>query len=552
MKHDDQGQLFLFQTVHTANGEKYDYYKDVTETEVSNPSTQTILWRYAIVDGRKTDIFDAASGDKGLCPLCGEILVARIGPIRAPHWCHKNGRNCDQWYERKGAWHRFWQDKFPKECQEVPRIKGEERHVADVFIKESGYVVECQYSSISPEKVMEREEFYGKMIWIVNGTRLKQDIKAGLLVKDQQFQDSMRGFRYCAIKSNEFNVNHVWSSRERLVVFDFDGTINDPSSGTDVFCLLTEEVDIGFCKKRLLIKMSQTELVSGLQEPAAFLNLLHQIAIEYSESDVCKKSRERFAKMTALEEERLRREECRKDDYGWSRFDDNARHPKAFSKISKMGHEKENVEFEKHHPPRYAITCDWLDLWLYLNGLVCEIAIAELPHDLPSEGIIALHNSNTCQDFEEKRLNVIQKYDLPNAWKGIGIPPEEKKFLRRKGAITAIARYVVSNNGTLQLSNVRRLDCAIMVMPDGNGLWSLPQYVKVKYGKLGIILEDSRTSSKSLPKPNATAKTINQVTPSCPLCRSKMVKRNRGIDGSPFWACSNFFRTGCKGTRDWN
>ena len=103
MKHNDQGQLFLFQTVHTANGEKYDYYKDYTETEVSHPSTQTILWRYAIVDGRKTDIFDAASGDKGLCPLCGELLVARKGKIRAPHWWHKNGRNCDRWYEPKGA-----------------------------------------------------------------------------------------------------------------------------------------------------------------------------------------------------------------------------------------------------------------------------------------------------------------------------------------------------------------------------------------------------------------------------------------------------------------
>ena len=412
--------------------------------------------------------------------------------------------------------------------------------------------MECQYSSISPEKVMEREEFYGDMIWIVNGTRVKQDKKTGLLVKDQQFQNSMRGFRYCAIKSNECKVNQVWQKRERIVVFDFDGTFDDPSSGTDVFCLLPDEVDIGFCKKRLLIRMSQTELVSGLQEPAAFLNLLHQIASEYSESDVCKKSRERFAKMTALADERLRKEESRKDNYGWSRFGDNTRHPQTFSKISKREHDNENVEFEKHHPPRYAITCDWFDLWLYLKGIICEIEIAELPHGFPSEGIIALHNSNTCQDFEEKRSNVIQKYDLTNAWKGFGIPPEEKKFLRRKGAIKAIARYVVSNKGTLQFSNVHRPESAIIVMPDGNGLWLLPQYIKIKYGKLGIILEDSRPSAKSSPKPNATAKTVKQVPPLCPLCGLEMVKRNRRIDGRPFWACSNFFSTGCKETRSWN
>ena len=54
-------------------------------------------WRYALVDGVKTDIQDAVKGVHGICPLCGGELVPRKGKIRNWHWWHINGRLCDDW-----------------------------------------------------------------------------------------------------------------------------------------------------------------------------------------------------------------------------------------------------------------------------------------------------------------------------------------------------------------------------------------------------------------------------------------------------------------------
>lgn len=44
----------------------------------------------------------------------------------------------------------------------------DERHRADVRCP-SGLVVEFQNSHISPDDIEARENFYGRMLWIVNG-----------------------------------------------------------------------------------------------------------------------------------------------------------------------------------------------------------------------------------------------------------------------------------------------------------------------------------------------------------------------------------------------
>ena len=56
-------------------------------------------WRYALVDGVKTDIYDAERGRSGICPICGEELIPRKGELREWHWGHKSGRKCDAWYD---------------------------------------------------------------------------------------------------------------------------------------------------------------------------------------------------------------------------------------------------------------------------------------------------------------------------------------------------------------------------------------------------------------------------------------------------------------------
>ena len=103
-------------------------------------------WRYAIVDGIKTDIRDAKRYQHGVCPMCGDELIARKGEIRAHHWCHARGK-CDAWYQPKGPWHVYWQSKFPVEMQEVPVSKliggVSVKHIADIRT-DRGLVIEVQ------------------------------------------------------------------------------------------------------------------------------------------------------------------------------------------------------------------------------------------------------------------------------------------------------------------------------------------------------------------------------------------------------------------------
>lgn len=49
-------------------------------------------WRYAIVDGIKTDIVDAEMGVHGICPLCKSEITPRKGQIRFAHVVSPHGR----------------------------------------------------------------------------------------------------------------------------------------------------------------------------------------------------------------------------------------------------------------------------------------------------------------------------------------------------------------------------------------------------------------------------------------------------------------------------
>ena len=131
-------------------------------------------WRYALVDGVRTDIADAQSGDLGECEVCHGQLRARKGDVRVPHWAHVNREVCDAWHEAKGEWHVKWQNEFPANWRECLVVKDQERHIADMR-NEQGLVIEFQHSAMNREEQEKREKFYGNMIWVVDGTRLKND-----------------------------------------------------------------------------------------------------------------------------------------------------------------------------------------------------------------------------------------------------------------------------------------------------------------------------------------------------------------------------------------
>lgn len=512
-------------------------------------------WRYAIVGDKRVDIADASSGDRGICPLCGEILVARKGRIRVPHWWHRNGRTCDSWYEPKGNWHRFWQNKFPKEWQEVSLSNEGIKHIADIYLKNFGYVIECQYSSISVDKIREREDFYGKMIWIVNGTRLDRDKEAGEIFK-AIFKHHSEGYyvdkeyEYCATKTDLWGISRVWRDSGKIVFFDFDGTFDTPSHNTELYCLLPDEIDLGFNKERVLVKLSQSELVTGLQEPVAFIQKLYQIGVNYANGEKCKASLQRFK----ARQQRILVTNAKADE----RIKAQAQaqeHSRLRELAIRTGRSLDDLKFEKDHPPLYAITLDWLDLWLLLHGHERIFRCDMLPSGMFPEGTLALHNRNECKEFAQKRLELIRKYELPN--EGKGTPPTEHSFQRHCGAITALARYNITAEGEHKVfvfSDVRKLTGrdgqghSIKGLIDRNGVWFLPEKVTVILkDEQDIILGKMQLTDEMIFPFGQTGHNSYNKPLLCPYCRAKMIKRHRSSDGGLFWGCSNYPR--CRGAR---
>ena len=173
--------------------------------------------KYALVDGQRRE---AERGLSGKCPSCGGRMVAKCGAVKIRHWSHHGERDCDIWWENETPWHRAWKDQFPVEWQEVVHFsESGETHRADVKT-DQGLVVEFQHSYLDPEERRARDAFYKKLVWVVNGARLKtgvtQFIKAlntGNIIMPQP--------RVVRIFPDECPLLQKWSETNAPVFFDF-------------------------------------------------------------------------------------------------------------------------------------------------------------------------------------------------------------------------------------------------------------------------------------------------------------------------------------------
>lgn len=91
-------------------------------------------------------------------------MLAKCGSIKAWHWAHERGHDCDAWAE-ESAWHRLWKMLMPADQVEVTIRRNGTAHRADI-VKSDGMVIELQHSTISPEEIREREQFYRNMAWL--------------------------------------------------------------------------------------------------------------------------------------------------------------------------------------------------------------------------------------------------------------------------------------------------------------------------------------------------------------------------------------------------
>lgn len=191
--------------------------------------------RFAIIDNKRVE---AESGARGICPGCGEAVIAKCGKQRVPHWAHKANKVCDSWWEPETEWHREWKNKFPTDWQEVflsDALTGE-KHVADVRTSH-GIVIEFQHSHITTEERISRESFYGNMIWVVDCSRLKRDYTRFIKGTEYFSRTNTNGFFLVDFPEECFP--SYWLQSSVPVLFDFQNcTFPESVFKKPLWCLL--------------------------------------------------------------------------------------------------------------------------------------------------------------------------------------------------------------------------------------------------------------------------------------------------------------------------
>lgn len=413
-------------------------------------------WRYAIVDGIKTDIVDAEKGVHGICPLCGCELTPRKGEIRNCHWAHVSGHSCDAWYEPKGEWHRAWQGCFDKDWQEVARSKemqgSLEKHIADVFTP-NGWTIEFQYSHLGSEKIKCREEFYGCMVWVVSGCRLDRDKAIGEMVAGLPKFTCQNGMVY-SVYAGEIRGNSPWFYSDKEVFFDYEGDFNCPCLDGVLYCLLSGNV--GGC--RIWVQISKSDFIN------AFRSGNEKLAIERFEA--CKDDW-----LSRLEDQERRREDEAEKQVELAKQEENQRRESAWQE-------------ELKNPVEYAITLGWLQASCWIDGGIQDRSIESGVDDsLPMSGKIAIHycNEYTKEDYDNDIAYVKHLYEIYRPLKSW---PQYGHLEKRKGCIVAKAcfkkvRSVDGKAWIVRLSNFERLRDysgnfrVLHKVADGEGIWKL-------------------------------------------------------------------------------
>lgn len=205
--------------------------------------------RFALIDNQRVE---AHPKQQGLCPICSQPVIAKCGEKKVWHWAHRSNTSCDSWWESETEWHRNWKNNYPLDWQEIVLFdqKTGEKHIADVQTIHK-LVIEFQHSAIKQEERISREMFYKNMIWVVDGTRLKNDYPRFLKEINSLF----------FIKTNNDNVFNVefpdkvfpsnWLESSVPVIFDFLGLATGETDEikNSLWCLLPKQKDKTFVVK---------------------------------------------------------------------------------------------------------------------------------------------------------------------------------------------------------------------------------------------------------------------------------------------------------------
>lgn len=111
------------------------------------------------------------TGQKAICPICGEDVFGKIYLDKANHFSHYSKSNCTANTGIISDWHLHWQSKF--ENKEI--LFPDKGLRADVIL-DNKTVIEFQHSDIQINEIKRREDGYKKMIWLFDCLQFSQNI----------------------------------------------------------------------------------------------------------------------------------------------------------------------------------------------------------------------------------------------------------------------------------------------------------------------------------------------------------------------------------------
>lgn len=213
--------------------------------------------KYALLNNTK---MEAESGLTGKCPFCGANVIPKCGDIRIHHWAHISETNCDKWWESETEWHRDWKNYFPIEWQEViHHDENGERHIADVKTSED-WIIEFQHSYINSAERNIRSNFYKNILWIVDGTRRKNDFKQFRKLVSSGRKIGIHNPIYKVTFPDECRIISEWENEKYYTLLDFNEKFEQIGCVLWlVFPLINKgEIYVKMIQKLLLIEIIKT------------------------------------------------------------------------------------------------------------------------------------------------------------------------------------------------------------------------------------------------------------------------------------------------------
>jgi hypothetical protein len=186
----------------------------------------------------------------GQCISCGSPVLAKCGERRINHWAHKARIQCDSWWETETEWHRSWKNQFPSDWQEIIHVASDgQKHIADVKTPDD-WVIEFQHSYINPEERRSREDFYKKLIWVVDGNRRSRDKTRFIKVLSSTGPNNL--WPELQVTFAEGVIFNDWITSNMHVIYDF--------GDEDLWCLFPQSNELW----AYLLPISRLDFIQSL------------------------------------------------------------------------------------------------------------------------------------------------------------------------------------------------------------------------------------------------------------------------------------------------